>query len=284
VRDARPEHVQAINWLNELGPVDFFLVKAETLRIGDSEPAAVFTLIAGPSDPLRTVGNTKRRQVSRESQSLLGIIDECKVFDKLSKANRKKIARITDYAVRFLWYRTGVGLDAFAPRQSHDEAIDFIGRHPRILECVKHIHEVNGKANRLGPYLSTGYAAGLLYLMASSTTNPVTYRESDNSNEEALDWKMWDRACDFFVMLAGDTQETAAIRAVLGKSLEDGGGSNAERWAIIIKAWLCYAAHKDITEKRLGLKYVTHDDGASTLAECPTVGGIDLGAPPEPTE
>lgn len=47
----RPEHATAINWLNKIAPLDvsFFLVKVEAYKIGDSEPAPLFTTICGPS-------------------------------------------------------------------------------------------------------------------------------------------------------------------------------------------------------------------------------------------
>ena len=280
VREAREEHIQAINWLNELGPVDFYLVRAEAVRIGE-EIGAKFELITGPSDPLRTVGDTKRRLVSRQSQPLGRIIDECEFFANMPKNERKKVARITHYAVRMLWRRTGARLDAFAPSLPDAEFLDFIARHPRVLECVKHTHQVNGKANQLGPYLPLGYFAGLLYLMGSSTTDPVTYHESGSPNEEALDWKMWDRACDFFVMLAGAAQETAAIRDAMGKVIENDGGSIAERWALIVNAWNAYANDKPITLEALQLRYDTDEDGVTTLSETPIVGGIDVGKPDE---
>ena len=50
--DPRPEHIIAIDFLNEVVPQDtkFYLVKAQAFRIGDSEPAPLFTVEAGPSE------------------------------------------------------------------------------------------------------------------------------------------------------------------------------------------------------------------------------------------
>ena len=280
VREARQEHVQAINWLNELGRVDFYLMRAEAVRIG-KETGAKFELITGPSESLRTVGDTKRRLVSRQSQPLACLIDECEFFAKMPKNERKKVARITHHAVRMLWYRTGARHDAFTPSLPDAEFLDFIARHPRVLECVKRVHQVDGKANQLRPYMSPGYSAGLLYLMGSSATDPAAYHESDSPNEEALDWSMWDRACDFFVMLAGGAQETAAIRAAIDRVIENDGGSLAERWALIVKAWNAYTNGKAITPEALQLRYDTHEEGVTRLSETPVVGGIDVGGTDE---
>ena len=58
--DARPEHVQAIAWLNESTAAAFYLVKVEAVQIGDSSPAPVFTLIVGPSIEARQIGERKQ--------------------------------------------------------------------------------------------------------------------------------------------------------------------------------------------------------------------------------
>lgn len=50
VSEPRPEHVAAIAWLNESTGADFYLVKVEAVRIGESLPAPLLTLIVGPSD------------------------------------------------------------------------------------------------------------------------------------------------------------------------------------------------------------------------------------------
>lgn len=55
--DPRPEHVAAINYLNEVVPKDthFYLLRLQAFRIGGSEPAPLFTVEAGPSEE-RTAG------------------------------------------------------------------------------------------------------------------------------------------------------------------------------------------------------------------------------------
>ncbi len=60
VSDPRPEHVAAIAWLNESSSADFYMVKVEAVRIGDSPAAALFTLIVGPSAETKEVGQTKK--------------------------------------------------------------------------------------------------------------------------------------------------------------------------------------------------------------------------------
>jgi hypothetical protein len=60
VSDPRPEHVAAVTWLNEAGSASFYMVKVEAVRIGSSPAAPLFTLIVGPSDEAKDVGQTKK--------------------------------------------------------------------------------------------------------------------------------------------------------------------------------------------------------------------------------
>ncbi len=67
VSDPRPEHVQAISWLNESMSAEFYLVKVQAVRIGDSSPAPLFTLIVGPSEEGKAIGKTKKGLAERRS-------------------------------------------------------------------------------------------------------------------------------------------------------------------------------------------------------------------------
>lgn len=65
VSDPRPEHVAAIAWLNEASNANFFLLKLEAIKIGDSAPAPLVTLIVGPSEEAKEVGRTKQELAER---------------------------------------------------------------------------------------------------------------------------------------------------------------------------------------------------------------------------
>lgn len=65
VSDPRPEHVAAVTWLNESASAEFYMVKVEAVRIGESLPAALFTLIVGPSEDAKDVGIAKREIAER---------------------------------------------------------------------------------------------------------------------------------------------------------------------------------------------------------------------------
>jgi len=83
VAEPRPEHVRAVGWLNESGLAKFYLLKLEAIRIGESEPAPLLTLITGPSEEITKAG-TKKKELSRRDDACL------RFFDGLLERARKK--------------------------------------------------------------------------------------------------------------------------------------------------------------------------------------------------
>lgn len=222
-------------------------------------------------------------------RSLADVIYRSEYFKTMAKIDRLKVAKITEYAIKMLWARTGAGLDAFSPKRTHAESLDFIARHPRVLSCVKHIYEEDGSDGKIKRFLSPGYSAAFLYMMGSAATerendDKTGYSQVAHPNESLLDWSQWDKACEFFVMLAAGHKVMEPIRSALGELFQGKGcgGSSEERQALIAKAWACYSDTGEVDGADLELQYETGEDESSmVLAECPTVGGIDLGRPKE---
>ncbi|RKY11686.1 MAG: DUF4268 domain-containing protein [Planctomycetota bacterium] len=65
VGNPRVEHEKAVHWLNEILPADMavYLLKVEVVRIGDSAPAPLFSVVAGPSAESRQIG-AQRKQLA----------------------------------------------------------------------------------------------------------------------------------------------------------------------------------------------------------------------------
>lgn len=238
-----------------------------------SEEPTIETSIGFGCDESDVVVNTMD---TCKPRTLADVIYRSEYFSKMKDSERKKVSRMTDHAVKFLWNRTGLP-NAFEIRKTHSESLDFIARHPRVLECVNHIFEENGEGSPLSGLLSPGYSAGLLYLMGSDTTDVTEYATDDSPNEKHLEWKHWDMACGFFVMLAGGAEKLKPLRTKISKAIDDVGLSLAERTALFVKAWTAYVAGEPINTKALSLKYSKDDDGFRHLDECPIVGGIDQG-------
>lgn len=223
--------------------------------------------------------NTVNTMDTCKPRSLADVLYRSEYFSSLHSGERKVVAKMADYAIRLLWHRTGAKFNAFAPIRTHAESLDFIARHPKLLEAVRHVNEESGKESCISTYTHPGYTAGLLYLMGCSSTDPGDYRASANPDESTLDWSQWDKACDFIVLLSAGGSETSAVKRIMANSLEEGSLGVAERWGIISNAWLAYSSGKAITEKSLALSYLEDDNGYRRLSDHPSVGGIDLGDP-----
>lgn len=66
VKEARPEHIGAISWLNESSSANFYLLKLEAVRIGDSPPAPILTLVIGSSEESQEASETKKEFAERQ--------------------------------------------------------------------------------------------------------------------------------------------------------------------------------------------------------------------------
>jgi hypothetical protein len=89
VADPRPEHVRAISWLNESAASSFYLLKIEGIRIGDSPPAPLLTLIVGPSEEGREAGEAKKERAERYTirrRFWTNLLDRAKQRSKLHSA------------------------------------------------------------------------------------------------------------------------------------------------------------------------------------------------------
>lgn len=68
VGDPRPEHVKAVTWINDSGQLSAYMFKIQAIRIGDSPPAPLMTLIVGPPESAKDVA-ASRQETSERRQS-----------------------------------------------------------------------------------------------------------------------------------------------------------------------------------------------------------------------
>lgn len=202
-------------------------------------------------------------------------------FGKLKAADRKNVCKILENAVKMLWSRTLCDQDAFAPRRTHAEALDFVRRHPKVVESVKHVYEENGgtgqDGRKIAKYLPLGYASALHYLMGvSGTPEEKAAKYKKNPSEKALDKSLWDKADEFWMMVASVDPALKNLRGVF-----DTDAGLQERMGWIIKAWGLWSSGGAVTPKNLQLAYETDEEGVKHLKEFPTLRGIDFGEKPE---
>ncbi len=233
-------------------------------------------------------------------RTLADVIYRSEYFAKMKSGERRNASRMCEHAIKFLWERTGASSDPYAPRRTHAESLDFLGRHPSLLKAVKHIMEEDkgGKdspANKVGNWLTCGYASGLMYLMGTSASDADEYHTASPPSEKHADAKKnWEKAEAFWVLLASGSAELQSVRDVLAglHDVETGlGGTRDERIAVLVKAWNLWVNDGALTPKNLAPEYKATTAGGRTLAEIPNVGGLDLGKlvkqreeEPEPTE
>jgi len=208
-------------------------------------------------------------------------------FRTLPSAVRKQVARSMDHAIRYHWHRTGRGMDAFAPRRTHSEAIAHLDLHPKLIKCLRHVVEKNSDDNRIGKFLPLGYAATLMYLMGSGKSSWEKYKLADPSSEKRLDWTLYKRAEEFFALLA-EGEEFKEVRYAIG-SLNgidnERKVSLAEKVSVLIKAWRLFAEEgfagfaEGDSRINLGPDSYKAKDDRRVLIDNPTCGGIDLGEP-----
>lgn len=249
--------------------------------VWEHEPT-IATLVAFGADESDDVVNTMD---TCKPRSLEDVIYRSEYFVNSTNSTRRKASKILAHAVKMLWHRTGAALDAFAPRRTHAESLDFITRHNLLLKCVNHIMEENGDEGRIRKYLTPGYAAAFMYLMASATSercndDKTGYSDVSHPSEALLDFATWDKASEFWVLLASGGDSMVLVKEAIAKALSEGNGNISVRMAIIAKAWNVWAdGHDEMEAMDLELEYVDDEDGYKKLTECPTVGGVDLGNP-----
>lgn len=100
----RPEHTKAISWLNESTPADFYLVNVEAVRIGDSPPAPLFRVIAGPTEEGKKIGQKKKEFAERY------FIRERFWGQLLAKAKNKTRLHSNISASKYNWIGTSAGV------------------------------------------------------------------------------------------------------------------------------------------------------------------------------
>ena len=250
-------------------------------EIWDEEPWIESTIAFGASE-MEDVVNTYDTGTSRTLADALYLSGH--FGDDLSEAARKKIAKTCESAVKMLWHRTGASNNAFAIYRTHSESLEFIDRHPKILECVREISAWEGskKDKLISTYLSLGYSSALMYLMASSTSYHADYIADNLRDESALKWDLWEDACDFWHGLASKDKKFAMVKKYLTSLLaEHITVDHKTRMCMLINAWLLFVQGKRITEEGIAVKFDHTDEGRLKIGEYPTCGGIDEGEPGE---
>jgi len=72
--EARPEHVKAVETLNDRGIGQIWMVTVRAITIGDSQPAPLFAVVAEPTDVEKTVDSTELTQSQVKRRDFLAAL------------------------------------------------------------------------------------------------------------------------------------------------------------------------------------------------------------------
>lgn len=243
------------------------------------EPYIEKVLVEGidPSDDVINTLDTAR------PRRLYDVIYRSALFQDLNERDRRDTAKLAEGACKLFWVRTGAGYSGLKPTLA--EQMQILQRHPRLLECSVYINKTMGSKPHLKYFMPTGWAPALLYLMSCSTTDPFTYYPH-REEVKGMDWTHGEKAKTFFRHLCQGSETVEALKSSLhfaGEAVDAEGLSTRRRLALIVKAWNAFLKNSVIKKADLKLKQRSVD-GWKYVAECPTVGGIDLGDPKEQDE
>lgn len=239
-----------------------------------SMDALIVTGISDKPETVDTIGlGTKR--------SLGDVIFRRREFTNVDEKDAKRLANILSHAIRLCWIRSGGKTVSDAPHFPHSEALSFLDTHERLLDAVLYIWEQEGgqgaEGKRVSSFCSLGYAAGMLYLMATAQTD----REAFDSGG-AISWKLWSKAKDFWGLVASGEglrkgNPVLALRALLPKIGAAGSAGRDEICSTIIKAWNLWADGKKGEIKEVKVKRKKDQEtGKFILSETPRIGGLDI--------
>lgn len=227
---------------------------------------------------LRTLDNTRTR-------TFTDVLFTSGYFTAYSVPDRKTLGRMTDYGLKTVWERTGCENNQFNSIRTHPESLSFLHRHPKLVEAAGHVFDQYKRDwITCSKWLAPTYATGLMYLMGVSASDPDRYYDGDPRSEADVDFKHWDRALVFWSLLCSGAAEMKEARYAVEEYKDpisgEGRATIEEQKNILIKAWLVFVRGKSPEIGEVRLDYDEDDEsGVRTLADWPTVGGIDRGEP-----
>lgn len=253
-------------------------------RYWDEEPYIMSLVATGGSEEqevVNTLDNVKPR-------SLGDIFFTSPLFADLNTKQRKEASRMLDTAVDFLMYRTKPSRESDAYKyQTHSTEIEFLDRHKKLLEYLRYMLKVNEeRVLSAKPYkLRPGICAAILYLMASSESDPDTYLAAEPPSEEVLNFeneakalRFWDELVKgtalFEPLKVAFTQLAATIRADEDNT-ED--AKPFEKRILLANAWALFLDDQPMYLEDIQPQLGTKEDGTKFISEWPTFGGIDWG-------
>lgn len=104
-KEPRPEHLEAVDWLNKYTGFGFYLIKLEAIKIGDSPVAPLFSIVSSPSKEIQEAGE-KSKEMSETQNNNLEFWTHL-----LNKIKSKKISLHSNLSPsNYCYIQTGAGI------------------------------------------------------------------------------------------------------------------------------------------------------------------------------
>ncbi len=231
---------------------------------------------------VQTLDNTRPRGFS-------DVMYTAGVFKKSTPSKREAMCKVAAHAVRRIWERTGSKKNPYAPNLTNSELMDFVRSHAHIPRAAAHCFEEDGfKTNgdtsanpkAISTYIPLGTASAMMYLMGCINSDNEEYRKQDPKTEAVLNWDMWERAGEFWSLLASRAGQFKYVIEAM-KATEDpekGAGTMAEKLAVITLAWGEFARDGKIRPEMITLapeRYKKDEHGNWNFVDQPSLGGLD---------
>jgi hypothetical protein len=185
----------------------------------------------------------------------------------------RKYAPHLQTALKVVWERTSGKNISAARHFPHNEAKEFIKKHPKLVNCViECVKYEDGAAKNITTYVSLPYMAAIMYLGGTSRTDYVEYLEE---GAEAIDYTLMEQMETFVSEFTGGVIDLQPLRNVLININARSGAARDEIVGLLVKAVNLYLEGKKIP-KTLKLKKTKDEHGALRLAERPRLGGLDI--------
>lgn len=202
------------------------------------------------------------------------------LFKTWKPYDKKTVVRVTDQCVRLLWDRTGMSEDQYSSKMTNTEAYEFLSRHLKVLEAVKHVYTENNKGS-IQQAIPMGHASGLMYLMAASSDSRDLYAEKSPPEESVLSFEEWSAAARFWIAFGISRQFSDVRRILMLKDENDGRLQAIAKIGVVIKAWQFWTSSSSSTADvipadAVAVEHAEDAKGNKTVKEFPTLGGIDV--------
>jgi hypothetical protein len=152
----RDEHVEAVEWLNEVTPADyaFYLIKLEAIRIDNSPAAPLFSVEVGRSQVVKEAGKEKRKLAERhyrEKEFWASLLERAKdktdLFNNISPRFDSWIGvggGRSGIVFNFLILKNGAGCEIYFDRGKGSDKLN----KARFDELYSHKNEIEAKLGR----------------------------------------------------------------------------------------------------------------------------------------